>query len=74
MMKFRIAVTETYSKYYEIEAESEAEAMKLAENKACDDLELAIPENMDSRDTEVTEILDYCDEDDDDDDYEGIDD
>ena len=50
---FKVNVTETYSKVYEIEAEDLEEALDKAEELASDDTELATPENMDDRNCEV---------------------
>ena len=50
---FKVNVTETYSKVYEIEAEDWEEALDKAEEFASDDTELATPENMDDRNCEV---------------------
>ena len=50
---FKVNVTETYSKVYEIEAEDFEEALDKAEELASDDTELATPENMDDRNCEV---------------------
>ena len=48
-MTYKMLVTEIYSKYYEVEADSEDEARELAEQEATDDMNLACPENMDNR-------------------------
>ena len=50
---FKVNVTETYSKVYEIEAGDFEEALDKAEELASDDTELATPENMDDRNCEV---------------------
>lgn len=47
--EFRVYVTETYSKAYDVIAEDAEEAEQIADNLATDDMELAVPENMESR-------------------------
>ena len=55
-MTYNVLVTETYSKYYEVEANSEDEARDLAEHEATDDMNLACPENMDNRVVEIDSV------------------
>lgn len=51
---FDVVVTETYSKTYHVEAEDEQEARDIADRLASNDMELACPENMNSRECEVS--------------------
>ena len=48
---YRICVTETYEKFYEVEAYDVDKAIELAEEEASNDSELAIPENMTKRES-----------------------
>lgn len=53
MKVYKVWVTETYEKCYEVEAEDEFEAQDIAEDLASDDMEITEPENMTDRECEV---------------------
>jgi hypothetical protein len=56
-MKYVINVVETYSKEYEVDADSEEEAIDLADSLAARDDGLVLPHNMTDRRLEVIERI-----------------
>lgn len=56
-MKYVINVVETYSKEYKVEADSEEEAIDLADALAARDDTICLPDNMSDRRLEVIERI-----------------